>query len=244
MRTKCKLAGLALALSLAIPVGVSTAPAAEAATLSPIHLHVSDNKKAFNAKPGIGAFEINVTAHYPSGKAVHGKARLYINGIHVRGLPSLRGGRITFVVPRSKLRDNRESRIKVRILPWDQRQPDKIVTRTVIDRPASGAAVVALAKRQVGKPYVYGASGPSSFDCSGLVQYAYREATGKRLPHSSSAIRDAGRRVSRPSVGDIVWTPGHVAIYAGNNKVVEAATPRTDVVYRTMWQSNPVFVRL
>lgn len=106
--------------------------------------------------------------------------------------------------------------------------------------------VLRVAKAQVGKPYRWGSGGPSSFDCSGLVQYSYRVATGRNLPHQSTAIKNTGKRIPRSQAkpGDLVWTPGHIAIYAGGGRVVEAANPRSGVTYRTMWQHNPVFLRI
>ncbi|MFK3983466.1 C40 family peptidase [Micromonospora sp. NPDC050397] len=99
-------------------------------------------------------------------------------------------------------------------------------------KPPSGAAgtVVAYALAQVGKRYVYGASGPNSFDCSGLVAASYARV-GIKLPHQSGAIASRGRRVPAGQwmPGDVIHTPGHVAIYLGNNRMVAATTPRTGV---------------
>jgi cell wall-associated NlpC family hydrolase len=95
--------------------------------------------------------------------------------------------------------------------------------------PGSAAATaigVALAK--VGTPYVWGASGPNGFDCSGLTSYAYA-AAGVSLPHSSSAQSQLGRQVSRAELqpGDLVffYTPiSHVGLYIGNGMMVHART--------------------
>jgi cell wall-associated NlpC family hydrolase len=93
--------------------------------------------------------------------------------------------------------------------------------------PASQTAVnTALA--QLGKPYVWAAAGPNSFDCSGLALYAWG-AAGVRLPHSSSMQSTMGAPVSRADLqpGDLVffYTPvSHVGIYIGNNQVVHAPT--------------------
>ena len=99
-------------------------------------------------------------------------------------------------------------------------------------KPPSGAAgtVVSYALAQVGKAYVYGASGPGAFDCSGLVAASYARV-GIKLPHQSGAIANRGRRVPAGQwmPGDVIHTPGHVAIYLGNNKIVAATKPSTGV---------------
>jgi cell wall-associated NlpC family hydrolase len=97
--------------------------------------------------------------------------------------------------------------------------------------PASGRAAIAVqtAYAQLGDPYVYGASGPNSFDCSGLTMYAWR-AAGVSLPHSSSAQYGSGPHVSRSNLqpGDLVffYSPiSHVGIYIGGGKMIDAPHP-------------------
>ena len=95
----------------------------------------------------------------------------------------------------------------------------------VADSQAAQIAVdTAMAQR--GKPYVWAASGPGSFDCSGLVQYAYA-AAGIDLPHSSRLQAGMGRAVSRAELqpGDLVafYSPiSHIGIYIGNGQMVHA----------------------
>lgn len=103
------------------------------------------------------------------------------------------------------------------------------------DVPVSGraAAAVDYALAQVGDSYVYGASGPNSFDCSGLTSMAWAQA-GVSLPHSSSGQFSSGRKVSRGDLqpGDLVfyYSPiSHVGIYIGGGKIVHAANPRSGV---------------
>ena len=88
-------------------------------------------------------------------------------------------------------------------------------------------SVIKVARKQVGSSYVFGSAGPNSFDCSGLVHYSYRKATGKSLPRSSHSQRAALKGVSAKNrkPGDLVFFNGngHVAIYIGNNKIVHAA---------------------
>jgi cell wall-associated NlpC family hydrolase len=91
---------------------------------------------------------------------------------------------------------------------------------------AQTAVDTALAQR--GKPYVWAAAGPDSFDCSGLVDYAYG-AAGVGLPHSAFMQSQLGRPVSRSQLqpGDLVffYSPvSHVGIYIGNGQMVHAPT--------------------
>ena len=95
--------------------------------------------------------------------------------------------------------------------------------------PASAAAAAlgeradAEARRHLGKPYSYGAAGPSRFDCSGFTMYVFQRL-GKSLPHNSRAQYDAVRHVARSEkrIGDLIFTKragriGHVGIYAGGD---------------------------
>jgi cell wall-associated NlpC family hydrolase len=101
---------------------------------------------------------------------------------------------------------------------------------------ASGRASAAFAAAQskIGTPYVYGATGPGSFDCSGLTSWAYGQA-GVSLPRTSQQQANYGTRIgmSELKVGDLVIFYGdlhHVGLYAGNGQVLHA--PRTGTVVR------------
>lgn len=96
--------------------------------------------------------------------------------------------------------------------------------------PASAAAqkAVQTALAQIGDPYVWGAAGPGSFDCSGLTSFAWASA-GVGLPHSSASQYGVGTRISRDQVraGDLVffYSPiHHVGIAINNTQMVHAAT--------------------
>ena len=89
------------------------------------------------------------------------------------------------------------------------------------------AKAVQAAESKIGAPYVYGASGPDSFDCSGLIQWAYKQA-GVSLPRTSYDQAAAGTPVSRDSLapGDVVsfYDGSHSGMYIGNGNVVHAST--------------------
>lgn len=85
-----------------------------------------------------------------------------------------------------------------------------------------GSIIVNAAYSQIGVPYVWGGTTPGvGLDCSGLVQYCYRQA-GISIPRTSGAILAGGTIVSDPQPGDICWTSGHVAIYIGGGQMIEA----------------------
>lgn len=106
-----------------------------------------------------------------------------------------------------------------------------------------GAQAVAIAMQYIGIAYTYGGESPSSgFDCSGLIKYVYAQL-GVPLPHSSSSMVSAGYQVQSPIPGDIVWTQGHVSLYAGNGMVVEAANYGTPVRHTAQWQDYAVYIR-
>jgi cell wall-associated NlpC family hydrolase len=94
----------------------------------------------------------------------------------------------------------------------------------------NGAAQVAVdtALAQVGDPYVYGATGPNSFDCSGLTSYAYK-AAGITIPRTSKLQSTFGTPVAKADLqpGDLVffYSPvSHVGMYIGNGQMVHAST--------------------
>jgi len=94
--------------------------------------------------------------------------------------------------------------------------------------PGRGGAVVKFAYAQLGKPYVFAADGPGSYDCSGLTMAAYR-SVGVSLPHNAAMQWGVVHHISRSelSPGDLVFYSGlgHVAIYIGGSQVIHAPTP-------------------
>ncbi|MFF9620743.1 NlpC/P60 family protein [Streptomyces griseosporeus] len=110
------------------------------------------------------------------------------------------------------------------------------------DTPAGSSRAMAAfqaAQSKIGSPYVYGASGPSSFDCSGLTSWAYAQA-GVSIPRTSQAQANAGTRIYSQSdlrVGDLVIFYSdlhHVGFYAGNGQVLHAPRTGTTVRYESI----------
>ena len=97
---------------------------------------------------------------------------------------------------------------------------------------ARAATALRVALAQVGKPYVYGAAGPSAFDCSGLMRFAWG-AAGVLLPHNSAAQYDSTTHIAGTQLrpGDLVYYNGfgHVAMYIGAQEVVSANSPGSNV---------------
>ncbi|NGO68111.1 NlpC/P60 family protein [Streptomyces boncukensis] len=97
----------------------------------------------------------------------------------------------------------------------------------------------AAAKGKVGSPYVWGATGPSSFDCSGLTSWAYKQA-GVSLPRTSQAQANAGTRISSQGqlqVGDLVFFYNdlhHVGLYAGGGQILHAPKPGASVRFESI----------
>ncbi|NEA51223.1 C40 family peptidase [Streptomyces sp. SID10815] len=126
---------------------------------------------------------------------------------------------------------NRASRASERAaLNSDTGNPGKISAGS-----GRAGAAFSAAQSKIGSAYVYGATGPSSFDCSGLTSWAYAQA-GVSIPRTSESQANIGQRIysqSQLQVGDLVFFYGdlhHVGLYAGNGQVLHA--PHTGAVVR------------
>ena len=101
----------------------------------------------------------------------------------------------------------------------------------------SAGAAVSFAYNQLGKPYLFGADGPGSYDCSGLTSAAWAKA-GKSLPHNTKAQWSAVTHISKSELraGDLVFyrSLGHVALYVGDGQIIDAPHSGTVVKKRGM----------
>ncbi|MFF8378451.1 NlpC/P60 family protein [Streptomyces sp. NPDC015661] len=112
---------------------------------------------------------------------------------------------------------------------------------------ARAAEAFAAARTRVGMPYVWGATGPASFDCSGLTSWAFKQA-GVTLPRTSQGQASAGTRIDslgalRP--GDLVIMRddlSHVGFYAGNGQILHAPKPGAQVRYESIARSGMPFM--
>lgn len=112
-----------------------------------------------------------------------------------------------------------------------------VINATVSESANSiGAKLVAEAKKHLGKKYVWGATGPNTFDCSGLTQYCHKKL-GISIPRTSLAQSNSGKSVSKSNLqmGDLIfWKTtsakvGHVGMYVGNGQFIHAPNSRSVV---------------
>ena len=95
-------------------------------------------------------------------------------------------------------------------------------------------AVISAATSKIGCDYVFHATGPSQFDCSGLTMWAFAQA-GIDIPHSSGSQSSFCTKPASQAVpGDVVWRPGHVGIYIGGGVTIEAMSPSQGVTYGSL----------
>jgi cell wall-associated NlpC family hydrolase len=110
---------------------------------------------------------------------------------------------------------------------------------------ATRANIISVAARYLGTPYRYGGTTPSGFDCSGYVQYVFNQV-GVSLPRTSSQQGASGRQISRSEAlpGDLVYKPGHIGIYAGDNMMYHSPQTGDVVSLREIYSSSFVFIRV
>lgn len=120
--------------------------------------------------------------------------------------------------------------------------PVMTVAATTTVRPSVQARAVAFAKRQLGKPYIYGAVGPGGFDCSGLTMKAY-QAGGKSIPRVADAQMRSLHSTSHPRWGDLVFfvsngSAYHVAIYIQPGWMITAPHSGAQVRYQRIYAGH------
>jgi cell wall-associated NlpC family hydrolase len=176
-------------------------------------------------------------------RAATGKVRVYAGKKSLR-TTTLRNGKAAIRLPKN-LKAKRHT-ITVRYFPRGAVQAAPATKKFQVRVKDRRAAVVRIAKKFVGSRYRIGGASPrTGFDCSGFTSYVYGKA-GKKLPKSSSAQRHVGKVVSRSKAkpGDLIWSPGHVAIYLGGNKQIDSPRPGKSIKVRSIWQHNPTFIRV
>ncbi|MBD9731390.1 C40 family peptidase [Streptomyces sp. H28] len=133
----------------------------------------------------------------------------------------------------------------------EEERANRASERVELGNEASGsqraAAAFAAAKSRVGMPYVWGATGPNSFDCSGLTSWAFNQA-GVSIPRTSQAQASIGTRINSLSElkpGDLIIMRtdlSHVGFYAGNGQILHAPKPGAVVRYEAISTSGMPFM--
>lgn len=227
---------------------VTNAPVAAAATAVPtvkkaatVHLSTSKKRWVEGKRTGKVTAKIRTGATTPSGSVsfFDGHKRLAKKTVKANG-------KVSYRLPRKLAAKKHTIRAVF--------QPSGVAATAVTSGRDSlkvrvvseGAHIARIAKKYVGVRYRAGGGSPAGFDCSGFTSYVFKKAGVAKLPKSSSAQRHSGKTVSRSKAraGDIIWTRGHVAIYLGNGKQIDAPRPGKSIQVRSIWQANPTFIRV
>jgi cell wall-associated NlpC family hydrolase len=184
-----------------------------------------------------------------TGKAVKtGKVQLqaYRKGWKVWQTRSVSAGKVVFASKPSIT-----GYYRTRFLGGDGVRPGNSNSTKVTVKAAGAAKVLAEASKHKGALYLYGASGPKRFDCSGFTMYIFKKAAGRKLPHKANSQQKYGKAISKSKKqpGDlIVFRSGsygyHAAVYAGGGKMWDSPHSGARVSKRKMIGSNYVVRRL
>ena len=130
----------------------------------------------------------------------------------------------------------------------------KIEEQRIADPKSQQSKFIKFALKFEGTPYWYGGDSPNAFDCSGFVGYVIKKVLDKDVHHSATSQMQLGPRVTVPLPGDLVGFGygndfGHIGIYVGNGKVIDALNPNSDTEVRDLsWLEEhvapAVFVRI
>jgi cell wall-associated NlpC family hydrolase len=260
-RRKTGTGSIALSLGLCLCAGqlVATAPASAAVpAVTPVTAAAAIAKpsvKTTYSKRTVGwGTSVKVTTKLvnpKTGKAITGKVRLQIRSKSSNAWKNYQAkwansrGIVTFW-------SKPASSVYFRTVYAGTKGFSSAVTpSTRITVKASGAKVLAEAKKHKGALYKFAASGPKRFDCSGYTMYVYRKAAGKKLPHKANSQQKYGKAVSKGSkkVGDlIVFRSGsygtHAGIYAGNGYMWDSPHSGARVGKHKIYGGNYVVRRL
>lgn len=178
----------------------------------------------------------------PDGDVVALQAAEFVDQVEQIGAPVVADSEASFTVETPKLDVKANPKPVVRA---PVASPARTVAKSAnVAQAIAGSAIIAEAAKYVGTPYVLGGASPSTgFDCSGFVSYVYAQF-GISLPRSSGAYYNVGTRVSSPMPGDIIVSPGHLGIYAGPNLQIDSPRPGKTIQFRSIWQTNPIYVRV
>jgi peptidoglycan DL-endopeptidase CwlO len=134
---------------------------------------------------------------------------------------------------------------------WSAHTGAKFTINVVKPASSKSAKILAEAKKHVGALYLFGASGPKRFDCSGYTMYIYRKTVGLKLPHKANLQQRYGKAVAKGAKkpGDlIVFRSGsygsHVGIYAGSGYMYDSPHSGARVSKRKIYETNYVVRRL
>ncbi|KMT22020.1 C40 family peptidase [Clostridium cylindrosporum] len=177
-------------------------------------------------------------------------ATITVGGLNVRKTPKIESGNVISTVSKGanfqivgqqsgwykiKLSSNKYGWVSSKYVKLNSQVSKEEAEKVKRDK------IVKLAKAQIGKPYVWGAQGPRSFDCSGLVTYVYKNAGDIKAPRTSAEQSKMGTTVKRSNLkpGDLVFSStngtgrvSHVGIYVGSGQMIHA--PRAgSVVQKT-----------
>jgi cell wall-associated NlpC family hydrolase len=168
-----------------------------------------------------------------------------LNALTTQARQSVAAANVVAVTPDAELRVEKTPVSVVSAAENEAYQAERAAEAEAEAAAQRGSAVVSIAMRYLGVPYVWGGTTPAGFDCSGFTSYVYAQV-GIDLPRTSSAQRYAGTVVSwsEAQPGDMIWTPGHIAIYAGDGMQIEAPVPGKSIRYTSIWQSSPTFIRV